>query len=225
MTSENERPESSDFARDVLRENRGLVPSPLGAFDALDQTGSIATPLMAGFALTTALLVLTTTAATFRWPNLALLLLTISVVLLVMSVQAAQWARSFRVHPGEVQHWWPNMTPGDRAMWQQEVARHHEARALWSSVQRWTYRPGLLALLAGLTVALVPPVPGPGAPSISQVRWAAVGVSCCGVLLEAIWIGMSIVTGKWGAKFDNRDGWIHRAFKVPIPDPVLEPTT
>jgi hypothetical protein len=224
MTNASKYRESGDFARDVLRANRDLVPAPFGAFDALDQTGSIATPLMAGFALTTALLVLTAADTFTRWPNATLLLLTISVVSLVMSVQAAQWARSFRVHPSDVQNWWPDMTDGQRAMCVEEVHRHHEARVMWSAVQRWTYRTGLVALLAGLTVALVPAVPPPGAEPISNIRWLAVAVSGIGVATELAWFAMRSATTRWGSKI-KRDGLIYRAFKVPASVDAPERTT
>ena len=133
-----------------------------------------------------------TSASAFRWPSMVLLLLTLAVVSLVMSIQAAQWTRTFRVRPEEVEPWWPNMSSMQRSGRVNEVLEHDRSRMLWSDRQRRTYRVGLLALLGGLAVALIPPAPAKGAPGVTGVRWAAVGVGFIGFALELAWIALGV---------------------------------
>ena len=52
------------------------------------------------------------------------------------------------------------------------VNEHDRSRMLWSGRQRRTYRVGLLALLGGLAVALIPPAPAKGAPGVTGVSGA-----------------------------------------------------
>jgi hypothetical protein len=100
-------------ADDLLRAHKNWMPAPYGRYAAAEGSGAVATPLLAGFALTTVTIVLTG-ASNFRWPDLVLALLTASVVSFVMCVQAAQWARTFRVDPREAAAWWPGLTDLDR---------------------------------------------------------------------------------------------------------------
>src|SRR5688572_17976474 len=174
-------PDPSEFVSALLRGRKDLIPGWYGEIDALEQSGSTATPLLAGFALTMASLVLTS-AHSFRLPDIVLVLLTVSVVSLVMSVQAAQWTRTFRVRPEEVQAWWPKMNADQRESCILDIREHHHLRKTWARRQRLTYRLGLLALLSGFAVALVPP------DSVSVMRWVAFGVGCFGFALELLWI-------------------------------------
>ena len=161
---------------------------------------------MAGFALTMASLVLTSAAA-FRWPSMVLLLLTLAVVSLVMSIQAAQWTRTFRVRPEEVEAWWPMMSPLQRAGRVNEILKHDQSRILWSARQRRSYRLGILALLGGLAVALVPPVPATGTPGVSAVRWAAIFVGIAGFALELAWICVNALASKPMPKMSGPGAW------------------
>ena len=86
MTDPRPARDPDDFATEVLRAHQELIPTPYGANDALDQSGSVATPLFAGFALTVAVLVIGSDDK-FRWPDLVLVCLAISFVALLMSVQ------------------------------------------------------------------------------------------------------------------------------------------
>lgn len=176
------------FVAELLREHKDLIPSPYGEHAALDQSGSVATPLMAGFALTMATIVIASPQP-FRWSNPVLLMLTLAIVSLVMSVQAAQSTRAFLVRPDEIALWWPHMTAEQRKSRISEAVEHHRSRHRWSLRQRWTYRVGVLALLTGLTLALVPPEPGKGDDAISWVRWGAVAVGAVGVVVELAWTG------------------------------------
>lgn len=183
MSDDSER---RDFASEVLRQRRDLIPTPYGSYDAMESSGAVAAPLLAGFALTMAALVLTSPDR-FRWPNLVLLLLTVAVICLVMSVQAAQWTRSFRVRPKEVDEWWPEMTTLEFDDQKSELLAHHLSRKMWVGRQRTAYQLGIVGLLAGLAFALVPPNPAPGV-AVSNVRWLAVALAFVGFGLEVLWV-------------------------------------
>lgn len=199
MTDTQPDGDGSDFIAELLRENKDLIPSPYGQHAALEQSGSVATPLLAGFGLTMATLVLTS-PGTFRWSNAVLLLLTVAVVSLIMSMQSAQSSRAYLVRPDEIAAWWPHMTTLQRKDRIVEAISHDRKRHRWSSIQRWTYRAGVLALLGGFALALVPPEPGKGDDPISWVRWAAVIAALLGLLAELVWTSRNALTDYKGTR-------------------------
>jgi hypothetical protein len=148
---------------------------------------------MAGFALTMASIVLTS-ADSSRWSNGVLLLLTIAVVSLLMSVQAAQSTRAYRVRPDGLLLWWPRMDEEDPAASKLELTTHDAKRQQWSTCQRVTYRIGLLALLAGLARALAPQTRAPSDDPISCVRWAAVADGALSFVIELAWTAKNVLT-------------------------------
>jgi len=153
----------------------------------MDSSSTVATPLLAGFALTMATIVITN-ADKFRWADWVLAHLTIAVVSLVMCVQAAQWTRTFRVRPWEVAEWWPEMDSSKQAILIDELVNHDERRQLWGGIQTWTYRIGVVFLLAGVAAALVPPT---RAGDISLARWIAIGVAGLAFVAEVAWVLVS----------------------------------
>jgi len=65
-------------------------------------------------------------------------------------------------------------------LWDQRL--HAIGFALWSRRLTWAYRWGILALLAAVTIMLVPPG------HISVMRWVAIAAATFGWILEAAWI-------------------------------------
>jgi hypothetical protein len=97
--------------------------------DGLGTMATIAAPMLAGFTIALAGVV-AQAADKFRWPGVALLLLTISAVLLVTSVQAGFWSQR------------------PVALWRITFWRIAAAR---------TYAAGIVVLFLGLSAVLVPP--------------------------------------------------------------------
>lgn len=131
-------------------------PEPYGAFTAVDSLGGVAAPLLAGFAV--ALIgLLIPGAESLRHPDAALLLFAVAAVLFLQVVQLNARARGYAVSPAQAREWYPDFDDPDR---QEVVAwelRHH--RECWAHLVRRTrtrYNVAILALTAGLMVALVP---------------------------------------------------------------------
>jgi MFS family permease len=156
-----------------MREN---PTEPPGYPEAIHSLGSVAAPLLAGFSLTLVVYTLTATEA-FRWPNLALVLIMSAVLALIGCVQCTMCARLF-------------LAPG------RQEPRLAAAHRLWAKRAQVLYNGGVLLLLAGITVALVPP--GPVAPA----RLAAVGVGLLGLAVALLWIASALPpVGRVAARF------------------------
>lgn len=146
-----------------------------------------------------------------RYPTQAALLLLLAGLLLIASVQAALAVKRHGLTPGELAEWFPEHVrpqppasddertrlkwdlPGLPAMqvserWYAGLVRRYQrqetAKALWwATVTRYAYHLGILALLAGLALLVVPPA-GEG----GGWRWALFAVAAAGVAGEALWI-------------------------------------
>ena len=163
-------------------------PAPLGYGNAIDSVGAVAAPLLAGFSLASVIIV-SDDAANFRWPGAVMLALTVAAVMLVAAVQCGYSARQYLWSPAEVFAWWPDLEGGSQ---RETLLRDEQAEAFgrWVAWTRWTriaYDSGILALLAGLALALPPPR-GTGGNEI--LRWVASGVAFAACTSEAFWIVM-----------------------------------
>lgn len=132
-------------------------PSPYGEPAAVDSLGGIAAPLLAGFSL--ALIGLVAQAPqSSRWPDLALLLLAGTTVVMLASVQFAFRARRFAVTPAEAAGWHPDF-PDDPERQERvyaEIRAHRRAHRVWSQRARLAYNTGVCLLLLGLATTLLP---------------------------------------------------------------------
>lgn len=165
---------------------RWNVPSPYGAPAAVDAMASVAAPLLAGFSLTLIGLVLPQQRL-MRWPELALLLLVSSVLLLLATVQLGFWARQYLATPTEVGQWWPDFEDDEerRAMVRREQWSFQTTYGVYADRARAAYGLGILALLASIAVVLVPDRPLDAVPA---GRLLVIGFAGFGFLLEAVWI-------------------------------------
>lgn len=146
-----------------------------------------------------------------RYPTQAALLLLLAGLLLIASVQAALAVKRHGLTPSQLAEWFPEHVrseppasaeererlkwdlPGLPAMhvserWYAGLVRRYQrqetTKALWwARVTRYAYHLGILALLAGLAVLVVPPAGTDGG-----WRWALFGVATAGVIGEALWI-------------------------------------
>lgn len=173
-------------------------PAPLGYRSAMDSLGSVAAPLLAGFSLASVIIV-SDDSVNFRWPGAVALALATAAVVLIGSVQCAYYARQYLWSGAEVLDWWPEMK-ADTGL--ETLLRHEQAEAFyrWVGWIRWartTYDFGILALLAGLGLGLVPPH---DSGLQNSLRWAAAGVAFTACVGEAAWM----VIASWRRSVDAR---------------------
>ena len=143
--------------------------------------GSVAAPLLAGFSLTVATLVLTATTA-FRWPNVVLGALVVAIAAFVAAVQFAFRARLYAVTPSQIEEWYPNASANRRTMMRREQRLYRSEYRRWSDRSRSAYNVGLVTLGLGLASALIPP-------DFTEGRQIVFGLALVGVVVECLWIG------------------------------------
>jgi hypothetical protein len=120
--------------------------------------GGVTIPLLAGFSVTS-VLVVTSDAAKFRWSGPAILALTIASVALIASVQCTYIARLYLPPQAEASSN-PRFSDKKGKRW-----------ARWTQI---TYHCGIVALLAGLGLALAP-LHAKGVEN--GLRWLATGLA------------------------------------------------
>lgn len=166
----------------MARPGPPMAPDPYGAFAAVDSLGGVASPLLAGFAVTLIALVLQIEAA-LRWPDAALALLAFAAVLFLQVVQLNARAKGYAVTPAQAKEWYDDLNaPGRREVVFWELRHHHQC---WSHLVRQTrtrYNLGILALLAGTATMLVPRE-GTG---LGAARLAAIVVIAIGAAVEIL---------------------------------------
>jgi MFS family permease len=148
--------------------------------------GGVAAPLLAGFAVTLAGLVITAPKH-FRWQNATLVFLSLAAFALVAALQFTFRARQFAVTPREMADWWPDAYGEYRQeelRW--ELREHRREYKKWANLARYAYNFGLLAFAAGFTCAIIP------RGSISGGRLAAIILAIIAVIAEACWIANDV---------------------------------
>jgi hypothetical protein len=176
--------------------------APFGSPAALENVGTSAAPLLAGFAFALVGLILDKGHLVWQ-PDLVLLLLVSAGILLVYSVQFAFNARRYHVPPGdylaflEIAAKEPFPQPCVRR-WQGQMLEEHER---WAARARGTYNIGILLLLSGVTLLLVPHA---GPCNMPAGRVFAVVVALIGTTLEAGW-QLGIPSRVWGRPPENME--------------------
>ena len=185
---------------------------PYGQSAAMQSMGSVAAPLLAGFAISTALLVLQVYSS-LKWPDTALAFLMLASILFVTSLQASFNARRFYVPPDE---WveWLNLTTTDARHRQLEnnlagMLPHHDR---WIEAARVTYNVGIIVLFAALAVALVP--------ESDPTLWRklAIAIPALGAVGELMWTVAGQVA-LWNEKTKSKSR--ARAQRHPVRKPTL----
>lgn len=154
---------------------------------AIDAAGTVAAPLLAGFAITLAALVITS-PGDLLLPDLTLTLLVSSAIALLAALQCAFWARQYVVTPSQIIEWWPQLrepSADNKALWdqlRQEQWAHHGLMKLWSRRMNITYNAGIVLLLAALLVLLIP------RSSITILRVVAIVAAAGAIAGELFWI-------------------------------------
>ena len=173
-------------------------PAPLGYGNSIDSVAGVASPLLAGFSLAS-VIVVSDDARNFRWPGAAILALAVAAVVLIGAVQCGYNARQYLWSGADVHSWWPEMQGGSEleTLLAGEQADAFGRWQAWSSWTRLTYDCGILALLAGLALAL-PPQHEMGLQN--ALRWTASGVAFVACAGEAYWI----IKGSWARSREAR---------------------
>src|SRR3984957_6488150 len=181
---------------DVPPEGKWLVADPEGYFDAIQATGTMVAPILAGFAFAILALVLVPAAKDetdpLRWRNPALALLVAAALLLIISTQAAIRARMTMVKPDELMVWYPSAVDADGKPNEKvrELQKElHDRTVGASNVCRQTYNAGVLLLFTSIAVVLVPSSP------VDDTRRVVIVVALIAVAVEAAWLtGTSLRT-------------------------------
>jgi hypothetical protein len=161
-----------------MQSSEWVAPWPVGYPAAMESAGSVAAPLLAGFSFALVGLIVPEGKG-IRWPGVALAFLVAAGLLFIAAVQCGFWARQWTVAPSELEEWWPD-DPEERKHAEQRA--HAQGFATWAGRLRLTYRTGILFLLVGIAMTLVPPG------GIGVARWFAIAIAFAGVALELLWI-------------------------------------
>lgn len=168
------------------------LPAPLAHSESIQAAGTVAAPLLAGFSLTSLVLVLQGISdpdqvdRAYAGPaELCIVLLAAAAVVLVFAVQLAMHARGNQVTPSQVFEWWATdpTRPDPSAVG--DLRDHLIRNRTWSARAGTAYNAGVVLLLAAIPLLLVPT--GPVA-DVSAGRWAAVAVGVVAFLAEVGWI-------------------------------------
>ncbi|MET9900191.1 hypothetical protein [Streptomyces sp. NPDC006446] len=90
---------------------RWMKPDPLGYGQGVKEVHFIAAPLLAAAALSLAGVVASADRGTFRWPGFTLLLLVVTAMLLIATIQLGYYARKFLYSRQDVYDWIPHPPP------------------------------------------------------------------------------------------------------------------
>jgi peptidoglycan/LPS O-acetylase OafA/YrhL len=137
----------------------------------IDRIGDATIPLFAGFGFAT-LIVVCADASKFRWPALTIFVLTIASVFLIMSVQGTHQARMYLPTLEDFQA--QRESKGPPANWEDENSHEYKRARSWGQGTRLAYHAGIVALLAGLALALAPPG---GTDTDYILRWSASAIA------------------------------------------------
>jgi hypothetical protein len=193
----------------MLRRSPWDVIAPYGYGEASQSAGTVVAPLLAGFTITLIGLVVDTSASDIRYRNLALLVLTVAAALLIAAVQCAYSARQYLVRPDEITAWWPGFdalepkeyTSGLALDRRVEQLAHSMLHRRWAARLRFAYNAGVVLVLAGLAIVLVP------SGTVSTARLAAIAVAALAAVTELVWVAATIGV-KRGGVVGRVSGWI-----------------
>lgn len=169
----------------------GRLRFPFGYAAAIDELGTNAAPLLAGFAF--ALIGLTVDKRdALGEADLALLLLVVAGIALVSAVQLNFVARSFHFSPGEYFDLRKLAEEeGIGAETVEGMARSYLAQARrWATWSRLAYNVGVMVLFFGVAATLVPAT---GLWHMAPLRAAAVGLVAAAGLAEAAFLAREAI--------------------------------
>jgi hypothetical protein len=128
----------------------------------INSVGTVTLPLLAGFSIT-AVVVVSDDAGNFRWPGATILALSCAALVLVAAVQCAYHAHVYL----------SNKDPD------------YEKGLSWARRTRRLYDAGLLAVLVGVALVVVP---YRATDVQAGFRWVAFSLACATFLGELVWL-------------------------------------
>lgn len=172
---------------------------PEGYYDAIQATGTMVAPILAGFAFAILAIVLVPPARNepdpLRWRDAVLALLVFSALLLIISTQAAIRARATLVKPDELRAWYPLSVDqaGRPNQWLEDHQKTLDGRTLRASgACRQAYNAGTLLFFTAIAILLVPSGP------VDDARRVVLGAAAIAVTVEAAWLtGTSLRQKLW----------------------------
>jgi hypothetical protein len=160
----------------------------------MDSVGTVASPLLGGFALAS-VVVISDDSRNFRWPGAAIVALAVAAILFLGALEASFNARRFIWSAADVKAWWPEIAigSGDEDLLRVEQSESFDLWVKWATWARRMYNVGVLALLLGLGSAIPPP---PGRQVQAALRWCATGVVFAAFIAELAWVLFGILSGQ-----------------------------
>jgi hypothetical protein len=157
--------------------------------------GSVAAPLLAGFAVTFVTLTVQDPDK-FRWPALVVLAGTVAALALLTSLQCSFAAQRYTVTPGYLTDFGLDRDPDiKRRQWAYDYVR-----SAWSDRAIRAYNLGLIAFMVAVALLLAPKTGTPTGLVMPAARWAAVVVAGGGLVGEIGWWSLSKHAGRdWPA--------------------------
>ncbi|WP_405931236.1 hypothetical protein [Streptomyces sp. NBC_00827] len=154
-------------------------PEPLGLVRASDVALTVAAPLLTAGALSL-IGVVCADAARFHWPGPALLLLVLTVLSLVSSIQLGYQARQYLYSYQDLKDW------RGEAPEKKFVESQHKDYVKWldkTLYAGFAYNFGTVLLLLSVATVLIPKGTGP----LAVWRWIAAGLVLVAAMGEVIW--------------------------------------
>ncbi|MFD7184964.1 hypothetical protein ACFV90_33835 [Streptomyces sp. NPDC059904] len=175
-----------DFSEADWKRRRGqtwMVPNHFGYPKSVLMASSVGSPFLAGFSLTAAIVLISLKDADApTLVDLSVAAFVAAAGLFIFAVHATYWARVYITTPKEMLDWWPEGLQRNYLPHLIEEQRAHwDGFDKWHSRAKWTYTFGVLALFAGLALAVFP---GWGA---TWGWWLAFGIACLAFVFEVFW--------------------------------------
>lgn len=163
-------------------------PDPLGYGRGVKEVHFIAAPLLAAAALSLAGVVANAEKGTFRWPGFTLLLLVVTSMLLVATVQFGYYARKFLYSRQDILDWLPEATPKTGSK-EEEILRYWQNKdySEWrkfNNIANRLFDAGVV--LIGFSVAALLAPPRQGNPSVLRLASVAIVLACTVIEVIAI---------------------------------------
>jgi len=184
-----------------------VPPSPWGNPAMVSAMGSVAAPLLAGFAVTFVTLTVQDPDK-FRYPSLVLFAGTLAALALLTAVQCSFAAQRYTVTPAELTDFGLAGQAGiKREQWAYEYVRR-----AWSDRAIKAYNFGLIAFMVAIALLLAPKTGTAKGLVMPVVRWAAVVLACGGLTGEIGWWSLNKRAGQKWADTQTRQRVIDKVF-------------
>jgi hypothetical protein len=148
--------------------------------------GLVSAPLLAGFSLTLAVLVIQADDS-FHWAGCCVVLVCGRRAGIHRRRPVHVRARQYSVTPPEIEMWWKDPDEsGRREMLRREQRYYRREHESWARLARRAYDIGIVGFLFAVVVVLIP---RGGLGAATDARLAVVALAAAGCVAEVAWIG------------------------------------